>query len=505
MLKKLLIAALLLALLGGLGAYWFLSGYDSREVSRLAFNDSCASCHGADLAGTAEGSPLIGTAQNLQTDVGTILADMNAAHAQDLLGNWNDTYSDTMIKALALFVSEQRQQFPTVFESQKFQVLQEQVDTRHHSFRVEHVTELQSGPYSMAPLPDGRILVVEKVRGLSIIDTDGSQGELIEATPRTWGAIAQVRGSYLGLGMMLDVELHPDYERNGWIYLSHSDRCQLDCNSLVPQTMVRVVRGRIRDNAWVDEEEIWSVHHDHYTVVPDGVACGRLAFDNTGHVYVSVGGKASYSNLHKLDTPFGKIHRVKDNGDIPEDNPFWAPPNQRDPTSTRHTVWSYGHRTSQGLAGHPQTGAIWNSEMGPRGGDELNLLLAGGNYGWPLYTKGIDYNGEPITMGEDLGLSFSEADTIAPVVDYTPAPALSNITFHNGEQFPHWRDDLLVSSLRAKTLYRVRVKAGVVVENEKLITDLGRIRDVEMGYDGLVYLLIEHENGGALVRLVPAN
>lgn len=344
----------------------------------------------------------------------------------------------------------------------------------------------------------------KKTRGLSLVPLDGRVSSLIEGTPPVWKEVLKVRGSHIGLGMMLDVRLHPDYEDNGWVYLSHNDRCLLDCGSLVPQTMVRVVRGRVGDGAWHDNEVIWSVDTDFYTVIPDNVAAGRLAFDQAGHVYVTIGGKATYDQLHVLDTPYGKIHRVNIDGSIPEDNPSWQPPDARSQPSTRHTVWSFGHRTAQGLAAHPETGAIWATEMGPRGGDEINRIVAGGNYGWPLYTEGLDYSGDPVTIGEDLGLNFAPSDTIAPVVDFTPSPSLSNFTFHNGDQFPDWNHDLLVGSLRARTLFRLRIDGEELIEQEKLVEDLGRIRDVQMGSDGFVYVLIEHQDGGSLLRLVPS-
>ena len=498
--QKLPIAVLLLIAMTGGGIAWYLGGYDSREPSRLAFGEHCAHCHGADLKGSAGGPALINRDLTGGDSARALVAAITSHPGTH---DWASILPDHTLKALALFISEQRQRFPTVFESQAHHIPEGIIHSNHHAFRVEHLAELSSGPYSMAPLPTGDILVVEKVRGLSVVDQNGKQSPLIEGTPRVWSELVKVRGSYVGLGMMLDVELHPRYESNGWIYLSHADRCQLDCGSLVPQTMVRVVRGRIVDGRWADTEVIWSVDHEHYTVVPDGVAAGRLAFDQAGHVYVTVGGKAPYSNLHVMDTPYGKIHRVRDDGTVPEDNPLWQPPEERAEASTRHTVFSYGHRTTQGLTSDPATGAIWATEMGPRGGDEINHIVAGGNYGWPLYTEGLDYNGKPVTIGEDLGLDFPFSATIPPVVDFTPAPAISNFTFHRGDQFPGWENDLLVGSLRARTLYRVRIEKGRAVEIEKLLTDLGRIRDVEMGYDGLVYVLVEHADGGSLVRLVP--
>jgi glucose/arabinose dehydrogenase len=500
--KKIALAIPALLAITGVIAYWYWSTSDEREPSRLAYAEHCSNCHGAALEGSDTGPALADRTLDHGDATPELIASIKA-HRVPESPDWASTLPPHTIKALALYISEQRQAFPTTRESQAYAIPSGVIPSRHHDFRVEHITDFESGPYSMAPLPSGEILLVEKVRGLTIVDKSGKQSELIEGTPRVWGEIARVSGSYVGLGMMLDVELHPDYASNGWIYISHGDRCQLDCGSLVPQTMVRVVRGRIRDGLWVDTEPVWSVDTDQYTTVPDNVAAGRLAFDKTGHVYLTVGGKAHYRNLHILDTPYGKIHRVRDDGSVPEDNPFWQPPQDRAQPSSRHTVWSYGHRTTQGLAAHPESGQIWATEMGPRGGDEVNRIVRGGNYGWPLYTEGLDYDGEPLTIGEDLGLDFPYSETIPPVVDFTPAPAISNFTFHKGDKFPRWKNDLLVGSLRARTLYRLRIENDQLIEKEKLLDSLGRIRDVEMGPQGLVYVLIEHQDGGSLVRLVP--
>jgi len=479
------------------GSFWYLETRDQREPSKLAFLEHCAACHSASGNG-----PNLLTQYHIDDSADELTNRIRVQHAGLVL---EAQFPEPMVKALALYVIEQRQELPSISNSHAHTIPEGVVESQHHDFEVELITEVGAGPYSIAPLPDGRILLVEKVRGLSVIDTSGKQGDLVKGTPRVWSEIAQVGGSFAVLGSMLDVELHPDYASNGWIYLSHSDRCQLDCGSPWPVTMVRVIRGRLEGNRWIDSEVIWSVDKDKYTVVPDAVASGRLAFDHKGFGYVTVGGKSTYDNLHVMDTPYGKIHRFNDNGSVPEDNPFWKEEQLIDPTSSRNTVWTYGHRTAQGLTTDPRTGDIWATEMGPRGGDEINLVRRGGNYGWPLYTQGLDYNADYVSIGKDLGLDFEFSETIPPVVDFTPAPSLSNLTFYDGDQFPHWRNDLLVGSLRAQTLFRVRIEAGKVVEKERLVTKLGRIRDVEMGHDGFVYVLVEHNQTGSLLRLVPTN
>ncbi len=501
-------AVLGLFLVGAACVAAYLLSRAGDDPAQTDYLEHCAACHGDALQGSGSAPALVGEKLKHGDQLEELLHSISRlpVHSESA---WHAQLSGTTTKAIALYISEQRQQFPTTKESyttgMRSPDQDRTVDTELYRVRVEHFATLASRPYSLAPLPDGSLLVSEKTRGLSIVDTNGVQGDLMAGTPQAWEELVSFQGSHLTLGSMLDVELHPDFSDNGWIYLSHADRCQWDCNSAVPQTMVRVVRGRISEGNWVDEEEIWSVHHDYYTVVPDAVAAGRLAFDKAGHVYVSVGGKSVYKNLHNMDTPYGKVHRVNDNGTVPADNPFFAARTEREESSTRRTVFSYGHRTIQGLTSNPNSGEIWGAEMGPRGGDEINAIAAGGNYGWPLYTEGLDYDGTPITIGEDLGLDYTYEDTVAPVVDFSPAPALSNLTFYEGDQFPAWNGDMLVGSLKAQTLYRVRVRNGELLEQEKLVTGLGRIRDVEVGRDGLIYVAIEHGDNGSIIRLSPCS
>jgi glucose/arabinose dehydrogenase len=490
-----------LSLVFGVGcAAWWLARREAREPSRLAFAEHCASCHGDGLQGGELGPPLVGAELQNGDSTEALIFSIGAGYPERGMPGFGKALPPELVKGLALFVSEQRQGFGTTSESWESRIPTGTQRARDHAFRLEIVTVLESRPYSIAPLPDGRILVTEPVRGLTIVDREGAQGPLIGDTPRVWEPILTVENDYLMMGILLDVALHPDFDENGWIYLSHTHRCQLDCGSLVPISMVQVVRGRIREGRWVDEEVIWSVPPDLHTVVPDTVAAGRLAFDESGHVYVSIGGKATYDWVQWLDKPTGKIHRVRDDGSVPADNPF----RPEEEISTAHTVWSYGHRTPQGLATHPGTGEIWGTEMGPRGGDEVNLIVRGGNYGWPMFTNGLDYDGTPITIGEDLGLELALEDTVQPVVDFTPAPAISSFEFYRGQAFPAWEHDLIVGTLKARTLYRLRIQDGELVDQEKLITDLARIRDVEIGADGLVYLLLEHGELGTIVRLVPS-
>ncbi len=501
---KLVIGSVALTAIATSVGYWLFTTRDSREVSFVAWNTHCASCHGDVLQGTDLGTALVDRELTYGDTTEALISSIATGIPGTSMGGWDRELSPELIKALALYIGERRRNYPAIVDSYaKAPEDSRSIQSTHHDFRLERVTALQSRPYSLAYMPSGDILVAEKTRGLSLVTPQGEQSPVIADTPPVWETLLSVEGAWLNYGIVLDVELHPDFQNNGWIYLSHTDRCQLSCGWPVPATMVRVVRGRIQDGQWVDQEIVWSVHKDHYTPVPDGVAAGRLAFDGRGYLFISIGGKNTYDKLHQLDTPFGKIHRVRDDGSVPQDNPFWVAEDARPDNSTIHTVWSYGHRTGQGLDAHPTNGAIWNTEMGPRGGDEINHILAGQNYGWPLYTNGLDYNGEEVSIGRDLGLDYPIEETVLPVVDFTPAPAVSSFTFHAGSQFPDWQNDLLVGSLKASALYRVRIEDGRPIEIETLIADFGRIRDVEMGDDGLIYLALEHNDAGSLWRLVP--
>jgi glucose/arabinose dehydrogenase len=245
---------------------------------------------------------------------------------------------------------------------------------------------------------------------------------------------------------------------------------------------------------------IWSVAQEFYSPIPDIAAGGRLAFSPDGHVFVSVGmkGAGEHVGIQALAAPYGKIHRVHDDGRIPADNPFVARP------GAMPSIWTYGHRSPQGLELDPLTGELWGTEMGQRGGDEVNHLRRGRNYGWPLVSKGLKYDGTPVAFGKELGIPFEPKDLEPPIVDLTPSPAVSSFVIYQGEAFPEWRNDLIVGSLKATELYRFTIRGDELVHTEILLKDLARIRDVEVGQGGAIYLLLEHGSGSRIVRLVRA-
>jgi len=208
---------------------------------------------------------------------------------------------------------------------------------------------------------------------------------------------------------------------------------------------------------------------------------------------------SNHRGIQDLATPWGKIHRVNDDGSIPENNPFIGREGVYD------SIYTYGHRSPQGLEFDIENGQLWGTEHGPRGGDEINRLLPGSNYGWPLYSLGMDYDGTPVEYGKDLGIAFELPDIEQPIVDLTPSPAVSSFIITKSSQFPEWNGDFIVGSLKARSLFRFVIENNALVHRETLIEGFARIRDIEEGFNGELYLLLEHNTGGQIVRLVPDN
>jgi glucose/arabinose dehydrogenase len=483
-----------------------LSKIPMRDVFIKHFNDQCAVCHGENLRGAPLGTPLVGQDLRHGDSVKEIARSIANGFPDKGMPAWSETLNESQIWNLALYVAEQRQG-TTILDKNADIALTIPAGTLHserHAFRIETIAAgLDPLPFSIAPLPDGRILLSERMRGLRIISTDGKKSAPISGTPPVYADSGVFLGQVQGLGWMLDVALHPQYKDNGWIYLHHTDRCS-DCNELSrrskrPVSMNRLVRGRIKDGAWVDQEIIWQADIATYTDTSDLAAGGRISFDNKGHVYLSVGMKAAldFMGVQDLALPYGKIHRVHDDGRIPADNPFMKTP------GALKSIWTYGHRSVQGLEFNSQTGELWSTEMGPRGGDELNRLLPGRNYGWPLFTSGVNYDGRPVNVAKALGITRKPEDAEFPVVDMTPSPAISSFIFYQGTEFPHWNNNIIVGTLRATDLLRMEIVDNKVVHTETLLKDLARFRDIAIGPAGELYILLENATDSRIIRLLP--
>lgn len=467
----------------------------------------CAVCHGANLEGAAQGPSLRADPLAHGSSVEALTRSIAEGRPAKGMPAWAGVIPPDDIRGLAIYIAEKREadhgdlgqgigpppEIPT-----------EPISTRHYSLVIESLHEGIEEPFSLAPLPDGRILFTEKMRGLSILSADGREVTRVTGTPRFYDD-AVVRGTtYTGSGWAHEVELHPDHAENGWIYLSFGDRCE-GCTaesraSGEPATMLKVVRGRLDGARWVDEQTIWEARREHYQVGAENGLAARLAFDDAGYVYVTIGSiAADYVGVQDLGRPYGKTLRLHDDGRVPSDNPFVDVP------GALPEIWTLGHRNAQGLAFDRATGRLWSSEHGPRGGDEANLLLPGRNYGWPVTSLGVDYDGRPLPYAKKLGIEVDPAALTPTKIDWTPSPGVSSIVFYRGDLFPAWRDHMIVATLARGELWRYVVDADGAVEHEILVPRLSRFRDVEVGPDGALLALLEHSTGSRLLRIRPAS
>lgn len=352
-------------------------------------------------------------------------------------------------------------------------------DTARHSFREELVAG-GLDPWGLAFLPDGRLLVTEKKGRLGIVNPGAESDTLakpVRGVPSVFTA---------GQGGLMDVTLHPDYDANGWIYLAYSEPKRDADGNAIGYTVI--ARARLTDDHLSDLEVIYRVDEKFYTQ-HDVHFGSRIVFDGDGYLHFSIGDRGQRDLAQSLHTPNGKMHRLHADGRVPVDNPFAAI------QGAIASIWSYGHRNPQGVAVHPLTGEIWITEHGPRGGDELNLVHRGVNYGWPIITYGINYDGTPITdVTHREGME-------QPVFYWNPSIAVCGIDFYDGDRFPHWKNNLLVTALAFKQIRRVGIEGRRVIHEEIIYEPGSRVRDVETGPDGLIYAALE--GPGRVVRLVP--
>lgn len=354
------------------------------------------------------------------------------------------------------------------------------VKTESYDLTVEIFDLDLDTPWSIAFLDDRRALVTDKSGALYHL-LDGRLLKIpVQGLPEDM--IAQ------GQGGLLDVVPDPDYALNGWIYLSYSQALPFQGNPRRARAMTRIIRGRINDNHWIDQQVIFQAAPQSYSLTRHHYG-SRIVFDKAGLLYFSVGDRGERYQAQDLTRPNGKIHRLRRDGSIPPDNPFLKQPD------ALPSIFSYGHRNPQGLATHPQSGEIWSTEHGPMGGDELNLIRRGRNYGWPEITHGRNYDGTIISK------YTAKPGMEQPVVHWTPSTAVSDIDFYHGDLFPDWRNNLLVTSLKYQDLRRLVIEKDRVIHQEILLKDLGRLRAITIGPDEAVYILINRPS--QLLRLAP--
>jgi glucose/arabinose dehydrogenase len=364
--------------------------------------------------------------------------------------------------------------------------------TAEQPIRVVPVVTGLSHPWSLAFLPDGSMLVTEREGRLRLV-RDGV------LDPKPIAGVPAVRA--VALSGLLDVALHPRFAENRVLYLTYSKARE---DNLTTTALVRARFdppspggfGGASGNTLTDVKEIFVANNWSKSTTNYG---GRIAFDRAGFLYLTIGERQEPERAQNGNDHGGKVLRLRDDGSVPPDNPFVGK------TGYQPEIYSLGHRSPQGLAVHPDTGAIWENEHGPLGGDELNVILPGRNYGWPLVTYGTWYDGEKVSD------ATSRADLEPPFLYWVPSIAISGIAFYTGDRFPAWKGNVFVGAMfEGRTrgtghLQRITINdKGKAIQREPILTELRqRIRDVRQGPDGLLYLLTD-EDSGMLLRIEPA-
>src|SRR5688572_1987161 len=337
---------------------------------------------------------------------------------------------------------------------------------------AETVAKGLEHPWALAFLPDGRILVTERPGRLRIVEKDGRLSKPLAGVPEV---VAK------GQGGLLDVALDPKFEENRLVYLSYAEPGEGGAGTAV-------ARGRLSEGAL---EDVQVIYRQQPKVSGNGHFGSRLVFDRDGKLFITQGDRMGYrEKAQDLGSGLGKLVRINPDGSIPDDNPFVGK------SGARPEIYSFGHRSMQAAALHPETGQLWTVEHGARGGDELNHPEKGKNYGWPVITYGRDYSGAKI--GEGTVKEGMEQ----PVYYWDPVIAPSGAVWYTGDRYPGWKGSLFVGSLQPGALVRLTVENGKVTKEERYLSDVGRVRDVQQGPDGFLYIVTD-EGDGRLLRVVP--
>jgi glucose/arabinose dehydrogenase len=471
------------------------------------FTETCAACHGTSTAKGPVGPSLFDDEWIHGSDDDSIVKSIKVGYPDKGMPSFDGQMTDPEIWQMVAYIHTQAANLkdkPVYVPDPDGQVIKSEKQT----YKMEIVARNLETPWALAFLPDGRLLITERPGRIRIVDKDGKmEPEPVKGLPKVWEKQD---------GGLFDIEVHPDYAKpgNGWLYISYSEPLAgwtpPDPSTLPPPpppgqggrgrgpsndppSMTVIMRGRLKNNEFVDQQilfkapkEIYSQSNAHYG--------SRFLFDKQNHLFFTLGEKMQMMDAQDLSKPTGKIHRINDDGTIPKDNPYVGDP------KVWPSVWSYGHRNPQGLAWDPVTGQLWESEHGPTGGDEINIIQPKHNYGWGIVSKGIQPG---ITKTSEPGMDD-------PIRYWTPSVAPSGIAFYTGDKYPGWKNNLFVSCLAGQQLKRLEIKDGKVLHEEQVFNTFGRVHDVIQGPDGLLYVTLQlpgqvlsQSTPGMVARLVP--
>ena len=439
---------------------------------RAIYVESCSSCHGVNLQG--------GNAQSLADGIwqygeGNWAIGQNVRYGIQHLGmpGYKDSLTDRQINQVVDYLLKSERVAGAVKPP-----IPDSIQTMDCNIRIEKYAEGLDVPWSIDFIDEKTALVTERPGRLRMIKDGKLIANPVSGTPEV---LAE------GQGGLLDVAVDPEYDKNGWVYLSYSHKLE-QAGRNRPPAMTRIVRGKIKNHKWVEQQVVFEAPHDTYWETRHHYGC-RISFDPEGYLYFSIGERGVMEHAQDITRPNGKIHRINRDGSIPDDNPFVDSP------GAIPSIFTYGNRNPQGMSVHPLTGQIWASEHGPLGGDELNLIESGKNYGWPVISYGIDYDGTTITKltAKD---GFEQ-----PVFYWKPSTAVCGIDFYRGDLFPLWKNRLLVGALKYEDVRVLNIQNNRVIHEQVILKNFGRVRDVACGPDGSIYVVLNQP--GTILRLVP--
>jgi aldose sugar dehydrogenase len=452
----------------------------SAQNGEKVFKMYCTGCHGADLKGTPAGTSLLAESLkhgNEPADISKVISD---GIPNTTMIKWGSALPKHEIEELTEYIIGTRKNQPTLEKSAETLTF----STEDYTLKVEKlVTEGLVFPWGIEFVDAHRSLIT------------GNKGELYwvidgKLDPKRVTGIPFIYGTDL-VGGMMDLALDPNYAENGWIYFAYSHNPKNTADKTSP-AMTKLVRGKIRDYQWVNQETL--IEAPDSILVSGGTRWGsRLLFDKEGYLYFTTGdmqqSKAEGLNPQLPYRAEGKIFRIYPDGSIPKDNPYYGQ------KGALQGIYAVGTRNVQGLAQHPITGDIYFTDHGPKGGDEVNLLKIGGNYGWPVITYGVNYDDSPVTS-----LTAKEGME-QPLTYYDPSIAICAAEFIYGNMFPKWTNNLLITALKDQEIRRLVIDGEKVLSQEVIIKGIGRVRDVKIGPDGAMYVLTNSPD--ALLRVTP--
>jgi glucose/arabinose dehydrogenase len=444
------------------------------QQAEVIYKTYCGGCHDAGLEGNS--APKLIKAKWMHgSDRNSIFHNIKAGIPNTEMKGWGNVLKDMQITALTDFILSSQNK-PAKIKS----AIPAKIVTKEYVLKVE---KLDSGntstPWGIEFVNANRALISQKPGRLRWLINGKLDTVSIRGLPATH--------TRSGTGGFMDIALDPKYAANGWVYLGYS-HTNGNIEDKDAPGMTKIIRGKIKDHEWTEEQTLFQVPDSLMAMRGDRWGC-RFLFDKAGYLYFTIGDMGKAMDSQDLSRATGKVYRIYPDGSIPKDNPFVNTP------GALPAIFSFGNRNVQGIVQHPVTGAIWATEHGPRGGDELNILKKGANYGWPVITYGIDYGGKIVSD------KMQQEGMEQPVVQWTPSIAVCPAEFCTSPLFAKWKNNLLIGALGFEELRRLIIVNDKVIEQEMIMKGFGRVRDIKTSPDGALYVLINKPD--MILRITP--